>query len=1084
MEHRRRLVGPLALMVLLAASRAMAGLNAWTSNGPFGGPLAVVDVVAASPDVVWAAGTFGGVFRSTDGGATWAAAIGNLPNASPASVAADPVRAAVAWVSGPAGVYRTADAGVTWQARLGGPAQAVSVAPSAPSTVYVVQRNGGLTHLKRTTDDGATFQQVAQVWDFVASVAVDPQSPSTVYVASSSSPGRLQKSTDGGATFVNANAGLEAIQVREVAVDPSDPMVVLATSLSNGVFRSTDAGATWHPTVGSGPAYYVSFAASGEAWSAVPGGGAARSVDGGATWTPVSGTVDAPRDIAAHPTSPGVAWVANGAGATKTVDGGTTWTPMAQGLAATSVTSIAVDPTTPSVVYAATDGVGLHKSVDGAGSWSRTSLPSDRVFAVAVDPVVPTTVWAGADRTYKSIDAGATWSVALSSGANELLPDPSTSGVLYALVGVVRKTTDGGVNWTTVQSGIVGSVRTLAMDPVAPQTLYAGTTAGTVFKTTTGGASWSPASAGLPLDGDILSIAVDPAAPQQVYVSINSAQPVHRSTDGGATWSPTACPAARVVELRVVPGPPSLLLSPTVPGQVYGSTDGGTTCAVLEPAGRLPYGYDVFALTYDPLDPRRLYAGADSGGVWVVDRHCGDGTAEPGEACDEGAANGSATACCDRQCQLRSAGATCRPSSGPCDVAETCTGAGGACPADGFRAPSFTCRPTVGPCDLDDHCSGVDAACPADAKSTAPCRAATTSCDVAEQCDGVSDACPADGFATAGTPCRAVAGPCDVAESCSGTSPVCPLDAKSTAVCRGTADVCDVAEQCDGVGNACPADGYASSSVTCRGVAGPCDVAEQCTGSGPACPSDAFLPTSAICRPAVDVCDVADHCPGTGPQCVSDAVAPDTDDDGVCDPFPDNCVDVANPGQEDADDDLVGDVCDPCTGGAVAERPKITVSKLLGVAGDERLVLSGSASMPAVPVVDPVANGLRILLTDGAGAVLLDATLPNGAFDAGSRIGWKASGSGRVFKWSGGTAPGVVSKATLKSTPAAPARWKFSAQVKRGSFVIGAGHLPLRGTIVVDSPTAETGQCADLRFPGVPAPRCTLAGPGTKVSCK
>ena len=53
---------------------------------------------------------------------------------------------------------------------------------------------------------------------------------------------------------------------------------------------------------------------------------------------------------------------------------------------------------------------------------------------------------------------------------------------------------------------------------------------------------------------------------------------------------------------------------------------------------------------------------------------------------------------------------------------------------------------------------------------------ATGSCDVAETCNGVSGICPADGFVSAGTQCRASAGACDTAEQCTGGGALCPGD--------------------------------------------------------------------------------------------------------------------------------------------------------------------------------------------------------------------------------------------------------------------------------------------------------------------
>jgi hypothetical protein len=56
------------------------------------------------------------------------------------------------------------------------------------------------------------------------------------------------------------------------------------------------------------------------------------------------------------------------------------------------------------------------------------------------------------------------------------------------------------------------------------------------------------------------------------------------------------------------------------------------------------------------------------------------------------------------------------------------------------------------------------------------CAGGAGACDVAETCDGAGDACPPDAFAGAGVECRAAAGDCDVVERCTGSSPACPAD--------------------------------------------------------------------------------------------------------------------------------------------------------------------------------------------------------------------------------------------------------------------------------------------------------------------
>jgi hypothetical protein len=355
---------------------------------------------------------------------------------------------------------------------------------------------------------------------------------------------------------------------------------------------------------------------------------------------------------------------------------------------------------------------------------------------------------------------------------------------------------------------------------------------------------------------------------------------------------------------------------------------------------------------------------------WAV---CGDGVVDGIEVCDTGPANGTATSCCTNLCEYRVAGATCRPAGGPCDVAETCTGTSGDCPADVLRPSNFICRavagpcdaqetctgssaacpaddvqpagtfcrPAVGVCDLSEFCNGTSVTCPADAKSTAECRSSAgicdpaencdgsgndcppdvlassstvcrpvaADCDVAETCTGSSAACPADGFAPSTTLCRASAGVCDPAENCTGTSAVCPADLKSTAQCRPAAGVCDVAESCDGIADDCPPDG--KSTAPCRAAGGACDVEESCDGVGDNCPPDGFAPSSTVCRPAAGVCDLAENCSGSGPNCPADAKSTGVCRAvaGACD-VADSCDGVANTCPPDAFTP-VGTVCRP-----------------------------------------------------------------------------------------------------------------------------------------------------------------------------
>src|SRR4029434_437621 len=107
---------------------------------------------------------------------------------------------------------------------------------------------------------------------------------------------------------------------------------------------------------------------------------------------------------------------------------------------------------------------------------------------------------------------------------------------------------------------------------------------------------------------------------------------------------------------------------------VYFSTDAGTTWTAIN-AGLETHR--VQALAIDPMVPGRVYVGTAGASVFTGDFPgiCGNGTVELGEQCD-------GDLCCAAACQFESAATPCRPVAGACDLAESCTGGSGACPAD------------------------------------------------------------------------------------------------------------------------------------------------------------------------------------------------------------------------------------------------------------------------------------------------------------------------------------------------------------------------------------------------------------------
>ena len=214
------------------------------------------------------------------------------------------------------------------------------------------------------------------------------------------SPNGIYRSTDGGATWGSLIAAPSGqINVQGVAIDPRNGDLWLAGASPNGIYRSTDGGATWGSLISppSGQTGVLGVAIdprNGDLWLAgtVPDG-IYRSTDGGATWgsliSPPSGQTDV-HDVAIDPRN-GDLWLAGNSpdGIYRSTDGGATWgslitAPSGQ----TGVQGVAIDPRNDDLWLAGNSPDGIYRSTDGGATWgSLISPPSGQtgVFDIHVE---------------------------------------------------------------------------------------------------------------------------------------------------------------------------------------------------------------------------------------------------------------------------------------------------------------------------------------------------------------------------------------------------------------------------------------------------------------------------------------------------------------------------------------------------------------------------------------------------------------------------------------------------------------------------------------------------------------------------
>jgi len=199
--------------------------------------------------------------------------------------------------------------------------------------------------------------------------------------------------------------------------------------------------------------------------------------------------------------------------------------------------NLANHPSNPGVVFAASSA-GVFKTTDGGLTWKCTTSPSTYASKVAISPVDPDWVWAtGYSGLLRTTDGGANWK-ALSSAAqvSYLAPHPDLREVVYAGGGPgVSKATDGET--FVLLNGSPPYVASLAIDPVDPNRILISTRLG-FFRTTDGGLTWLAVENGPPKNENNFgsSFLFDAGNHDLVYAA-TPRDGFWRSTDGGKNWT-------------------------------------------------------------------------------------------------------------------------------------------------------------------------------------------------------------------------------------------------------------------------------------------------------------------------------------------------------------------------------------------------------------------------------------------------------------------------------------------------------------------------------------------------------------------
>ena len=331
-----------------------------------------------------------------------------------------------------------------------------------------------------------------------ADMAVDPKNPHVWYVAMAG--GGLWKTTNSGLTFTPIFDNYGSYSMCCVLVDPKNSSVIwLATGentnlrsamAGEGVFKSTDAGATWKRV------------------------GLERSEKIGRM------AIDPRNSDVVWVAAQGPLWSAGGErGLYKTTDGGQTWKAVLQVSENTGVTDVVLDPRNADVVYAATyqrrrnPGIligggpegAIYKSTDAGATFRKLTagLPTRDMgrIALGVSPQNPDVVYASitaqgdASGFYRSSDRGETWTKQGNWNTGdpqyygEIFPDPFHFDRVCALAVTNMCTSDGGKTFTAVNWSVHVDNHHIGFDPTDSLHLWSGNDGG-LYESLDGGATW------------------------------------------------------------------------------------------------------------------------------------------------------------------------------------------------------------------------------------------------------------------------------------------------------------------------------------------------------------------------------------------------------------------------------------------------------------------------------------------------------------------------------------------------------------------------------------------------------------------
>lgn len=652
-------------------------LGVWSFLGPgnIGGRTRAWIIHPANPDTMYAAGVAGGVWKTTNGGASWTPISDLIANLGVCALAMAPDNPNIIYAgTGESfagaigltgnGVFKTTDGGATWT-HLAFTAKnsnftlvnKIVVSPNNSQTVYAATNSG----VWRSLDGGTSWSRVHNQTSCVDLVARSDQATDHLFTACRpNNQGTIYRNTDAGSAGVWDQVHTETGMGRvALAIAPSNQNIVYALAVSlvpgpnnryaNGlhaVFRSTNGGeaGSWEARVRNTDATLFNTLLLSNLSVAVCNNIFVNQ-----------GNYDSV--IAVDPADPNRVW-AGGVALFRSDDGGANWGLAACGETHVDYHAVVFHPqyngSTNKTMFVGNDG-GVFKTTDARAAVRTTvcgpqNCAGQVTFSTLNNSYGVTQFYNGAPypdgKTYlggaqdngvsRGTDAAGpnNWTQIQGGDGGYVAVDPNNTNILYVGIqnGTFLKSVNGGANFSPSSTGISESrflfIAPFVMDPTNSQRLYTG--GSKLWRTSNGAANWTQASAEL-TNNTISSIAISPLNANNALVGTASGF-IHRTnaattTDASTVW-PSVRPRGGLVSWvafdskndNIAYATYSTFNTQPTDRHVYKSVDGGATWAAIDGsgAGALP-DVPTHCIVVDPNNSNRLYVGTDVGVFSSVD---------------------------------------------------------------------------------------------------------------------------------------------------------------------------------------------------------------------------------------------------------------------------------------------------------------------------------------------------------------------------------------------------------------------------------------------------------------------------------